>query len=109
MLTAVEHDVLSALANLGCKRPAAEKAVRKALPKGYGIDAGDRITRIMDEMDEPFLSAAGNNLLDFASDQEDEAVEQLIQILINHNSDERVRDQILDRFDRTHLQGSENR
>ncbi|MFH2005933.1 MAG: hypothetical protein ABI333_05010 [bacterium] len=76
-----------------------EKAVRKALPKGYGIDGGT-IRRIIEEMDEPFLTAAGDNLLDFASDQEDEAVEQLIEILINYNSDERVRDRILDRFDR---------
>jgi Holliday junction DNA helicase RuvA len=29
-LTAVEQDVLSALLNLGCARPAAEAAVRKA-------------------------------------------------------------------------------
>jgi Holliday junction DNA helicase RuvA len=29
-LTAIEQDVLSALLNLGCARPAAEAAVRKA-------------------------------------------------------------------------------
>lgn len=33
-LTAVEQDVLSALLNLGCARPAAETAVRKARPGG---------------------------------------------------------------------------
>jgi len=33
-LTAVEQDVLSALLNLGCARPAAEAAVRKARVKG---------------------------------------------------------------------------
>lgn len=36
VLTAVEQDVLSALANLGCKPPAAEKAVRKAKAAGIG-------------------------------------------------------------------------
>ena len=34
MLSPVEEDVLSALANLGCQRPAAEVAVRKALASG---------------------------------------------------------------------------
>jgi Holliday junction DNA helicase RuvA len=33
-LTAVEQDVLSALLNLGCARPAAEAAVRKARVAG---------------------------------------------------------------------------
>jgi Holliday junction DNA helicase RuvA len=33
-LTAVEQDVLSALLNLGCARPAAEAAVRKARAGG---------------------------------------------------------------------------
>jgi Holliday junction DNA helicase RuvA len=33
-LTATEQDVLSALLNLGCARPAAEAAVRKARPAG---------------------------------------------------------------------------
>jgi Holliday junction DNA helicase RuvA len=37
VLTSLEQDVLSALLNLGCKRPAAEKAVRKA--KGSGVPA----------------------------------------------------------------------
>jgi len=36
-LSALERDVLSALLNLGCKRPAAEKAVRKA--KSAGVPA----------------------------------------------------------------------
>ena len=34
MLSPVEEDVLSALANLGCQRPAAEAALRKALSTG---------------------------------------------------------------------------
>jgi Holliday junction DNA helicase RuvA len=33
-LSALEQDVLSALANLGCSRPAAEEAVRKAKERG---------------------------------------------------------------------------
>jgi holliday junction DNA helicase RuvA len=33
-ITPIEEDVLSALANLGCQRPAAEIAVRKALASG---------------------------------------------------------------------------
>jgi Holliday junction DNA helicase RuvA len=33
-LSALEQDVLSALANLGCSRPAAEEAVRKAKDRG---------------------------------------------------------------------------
>ena len=38
-LTAVEQDVLSALLNLGCARPAAEAAVRKARVTGAGAPA----------------------------------------------------------------------
>ena len=34
----VEHDVLSALMNLGCQRPAAETAIRKAAAAGAGTD-----------------------------------------------------------------------
>ena len=34
ILTSVEQDVLSALFNLGCARPAAEAAVRKAKAAG---------------------------------------------------------------------------
>ena len=37
-LTAVDQDVLSALLNLGCARPAAEAAVRKAKAAGAGAD-----------------------------------------------------------------------
>ena len=37
-LSSLEHDVLSALINLGCKAPAAETAVREA--KAAGIDDG---------------------------------------------------------------------
>lgn len=33
-LTDIEHDVLSALINLGCQRPAAETAIRKAVAGG---------------------------------------------------------------------------
>src|SRR5581483_6069972 len=36
--TAVDHDVLSALLNLGCTRPAAEAAVRKAKVSGTASD-----------------------------------------------------------------------
>jgi holliday junction DNA helicase RuvA len=37
-MTAVDQDVLSALLNLGCARPAAEAAVRKAKAAGAGSD-----------------------------------------------------------------------
>ena len=37
-LSAVENDVLSALLNLGCARPAAEAAVRKAKADGVAVD-----------------------------------------------------------------------
>ena len=37
-LSAIENDVLSALLNLGCQRPAAEAAVRKAKAAGAGPD-----------------------------------------------------------------------
>src|SRR5689334_13579591 len=37
-LTAVDQDVLSALLNLGCARPAAEEAVRKAKASGVGAE-----------------------------------------------------------------------
>ena len=37
-LSAVENDVLSALLNLGCSRPAAEAAVRKAKAEGVAPD-----------------------------------------------------------------------
>lgn len=37
-LSAVEHDVLSALLNLGCQRAAAEVAVRKARAAGAGTE-----------------------------------------------------------------------
>jgi Holliday junction DNA helicase RuvA len=40
-LTAVEQDVLSALLNLGCARPAAESAVRKARGTGAPPGAAD--------------------------------------------------------------------
>jgi len=38
VLTAIDQDVLSALLNLGCARPAAEAAVRKAKAAGAGAD-----------------------------------------------------------------------
>lgn len=38
VLSALEQDVLSALANLGCSRPAAEEAVRKAKERGAPQD-----------------------------------------------------------------------
>jgi holliday junction DNA helicase RuvA len=34
LLSALDHDILSALQNLGCSRPAAEEALRKARQKG---------------------------------------------------------------------------
>ena len=37
-LTDVEHDVMSALLNLGCQRGAAEVAIRKAAAAGAGKD-----------------------------------------------------------------------
>jgi len=37
-LSEIEQDVLSALMNLGCARPAAEQAVRKAKSGGAGVD-----------------------------------------------------------------------
>ena len=36
--SSIEHDVLSALLNLGCARPAAENAVRKAKASGIATD-----------------------------------------------------------------------
>jgi len=37
-LSEIEQDVLSALMNLGCARPAAEQAVRKAKSGGAGVE-----------------------------------------------------------------------
>jgi len=37
-LSEIEQDVLSALLNLGCARPAAEQAVRKAKTSGAAMD-----------------------------------------------------------------------
>jgi hypothetical protein len=77
-----------------------DKAARKALPKGYDISEEGYIIRDFDTMDEPFLTAAGDSLLDYRGDNEEWLIEELIGILVNHNSDERVLDRIMDRFSR---------
>ncbi len=77
-----------------------EKAAIKALPKGYEISDDGYIVRDFDTMDEPFLSAAGDSLLDYRGDDEEWVIAELIGIVINHNTDERVLDRILDRFSR---------
>jgi holliday junction DNA helicase RuvA len=41
----IEHDVLSALINLGCQRPAAETAIRKAVAAGAAPDAFESLFR----------------------------------------------------------------
>lgn len=77
-----------------------EKAATKALPQGYEINDEGYIVRNFDKMDEPFLTAAGDSLLDYRGDDEEWMIEELIGILVNHNTDERVLDRILDRFAR---------
>jgi hypothetical protein len=76
-----------------------EKMLRKALPTGYQVDEGV-IERDIEAMDEPFLTAAGDNLLDRSDPDDEEAQVAMILILCNPNTDERVRDRILDRFSR---------
>jgi hypothetical protein len=88
------------LATKGWKLGAHEKALRKALPKGYDVDEEGYVTRRIEDMDEPFLTAAGDNLLDHAAADDESARQDLIEILINAKADERVRERILDRFDR---------
>jgi holliday junction DNA helicase RuvA len=41
----IEHDVLSALINLGCQRPAAETAIRKAVTAGATPDQFESLFR----------------------------------------------------------------
>ena len=43
--TDIEHDVLSALMNLGCQRPAAETAIRKAVAGGAAPDQFEPLFR----------------------------------------------------------------
>jgi hypothetical protein len=77
-----------------------EKAARKALPKGYDVDEEGYIVRDIPSMDEPFLTAAGDSMLDYRGPDEAWMIDELIAILVNHNTDERVLDRILDRFSR---------
>jgi len=77
-----------------------EKAARKALPKGYDISDEGFIIRDFEKMEEPFLTAAGDSLLDYRGDNEEWLIEEFIGILVNHNTDERILDRILDRFSR---------
>ena len=77
-----------------------DKSLRKTLPKGYAVGESGQVERVVAEMDEPFLTAAGDNLLDHGDPEDPRVIEQMIQIIINNNADERVRERLLDRFDR---------
>lgn len=77
-----------------------QKGANKALPKGYEISEEGYIVRDINAMDEPFLTAAGDSLLDYRGDDEEWVIDELVGILVNHNTDERVLDRILDRFSR---------
>ncbi len=76
------------------------KAAKKALPKGYEINEDGYFIRDLESMDEPFLTAVGDSMLDYRGDDEEWMIEELIGVLVNHNTDERVLDRILDRFAR---------
>jgi len=76
------------------------KTALKALPKGYEINEQGYFVRDFEKMDEPFLSAAGDSLLDYRGDDDEWVIAELIGIITNHNTDERVLDRILDRFSR---------
>lgn len=77
-----------------------DKAARKALPDGYVVGESGAIVRQVASMREPFLTAAGDNLLDLGDPDDPEMRRQLLEILMNPSSDERVRERILDRFSR---------
>ncbi len=77
-----------------------EKAAKKALPKGYEVNEDGYIIRNFEKMDEPFLTAAGDSMLDYRGDDEPWMIDELIGVITNHNTDERVLDRILDRFSR---------
>ena len=80
--------------------PGLEKQLRKGLPKGYDIDEEGCVFRDIEQMDEPYLSAAGNNLLDFAREDDPDALDELLRICGHHDADQRIRESILDRFAR---------
>jgi hypothetical protein len=88
------------LATKGWNLSAYDKALRKALPKGYEVDDDGFVVRRIEDMDEPFLTAAGDNLLDHLAMDDENGRQDLIEILINPKADERVRERILDRFAR---------
>ncbi len=77
-----------------------EKILKKVLPKGYEVGEAGHVVRNVPEMDEPFLTAAGDNLLEWGDPEDPTTRDQLLQIVASNNTDERVRERILDRFDR---------
>jgi len=76
------------------------KALRRALPPGYVVGETGAVERVISEMDEPFLTAAGDNLLDHGDMDDPSVIEQMIQIIAHNDTDERVRERLCDRFDR---------
>lgn len=77
-----------------------DKATKKALPPGYRVGEAGVVERVISEMDEPFLTAAGDNLLDHGDPEDPAVIEQMMLIIAHNNSDERVRERLCDRFDR---------
>lgn len=75
-----------------------EKAVRKVLPDGYVVTDAGVIVRDVPAMREPFLTTAGDNLLDHGDPDDPDIRRQLIEIVVNQHTDERVMERILDRF-----------
>jgi hypothetical protein len=76
------------------------KPLRKVLPPGYVIGESGHVERDVPQMQEPFLTAAGDNLLEWGDADEPEVLNQLLEVVINHDTDERVRERILDSFSR---------
>lgn len=77
-----------------------EKVTKKALPPGYQVGETGVVERVIPKMDEPFLTAAGDNLLDHGDPEDPAVIEQMLQIIAHNNTDERIRDRLCDRFDR---------
>jgi hypothetical protein len=77
-----------------------DKMARKVLPEGYVVGGSGVIEREISAMREPFLTAAGDNLLDLGDPEDPAMRRQLLEILVNNGSDERVRERIFDRFSR---------
>lgn len=77
------------------------KPLTKMLPKGYVVDDDSpRVRRDVPNMDEPFLTAAGDNLLERGNPDNEQDHREMLEILSNHNTDERVQERLLDRFAR---------